>query len=148
MLIGSFTHGVDAKGRIFIPSKWREDLGATIIVIHGIFDRSDTRCLFGMSEEAWKDFSAKFSSLPVTDTMGQAFRRMLFSNAADCELDKQGRILLPAALREYAGLSGDAVLVGVDNRIEIWSQERWEAHNHGMAENVNAMLLKLSDRGI
>lgn len=148
MLIGSFSHGVDSKGRIFIPAKWRDDIGATVIVTHGIFSRSDTRCLFGMSEEAWKEFAARFASLPETDTMGQSFRRMLFSNASDCELDKQGRILIPAALREYADIDKDAVLVGVDNRVEIWNASAWQAHNNNMAKDYNAALIQLSGKGI
>lgn len=148
VLIGSFSHGIDAKGRIFIPSKWREDLGASVIITHGIFSRGETRCLFGMSIPAWQEFAAKFSSLPETDVMSQAFRRMLFSNAAECETDKQGRILLPSGLREHAELGAEAMLVGVDSRIEIWSIERWEAHNRNMAEDYNAALLQLSERGI
>lgn len=148
MLIGSFAHGIDAKGRIFIPSKWREDLGASVIITHGIFSQSETRCLFGMSARAWQEFAAKFSALPETDVMSQAFRRMLFSNAAECETDKQGRILVPLGLREYAGLDTEAMLVGVDSRIEIWSTQHWQTHNQTMADDYNAALLQLSERGI
>lgn len=148
MLIGSFTHGIDAKGRIFIPAKWRDDLGASVIITHGIFSKGDTRCLFGMSEQNWKEFAARFSSLPETDVIGQAFRRMLFSNASECELDKQGRILIPATLREHAGLENEGVLVGVDSRIEIWGAARWEAHNSSMADDYNAALLQLAERGV
>ena len=148
MLIGSFTHGIDAKGRIFIPAKWRDDLGASVIITHGIFSKGDTRCLFGMSEKNWKEFAARFSSLPETDVTGQAFRRMLFSNASECELDKQGRILIPATLREHAELESEGVLVGVDSRIEIWGTARWEAHNSSMADDYNAALLQLAERGV
>ena len=102
MLIGSFAHTVDAKGRMFIPSKWRFDLGDTIIVTRGILAQSEAKCLFGMSLEKWHEFAAKFAALPETDVMAQAFRRMMFSNAADCDMDKQGRILIPNSLREYA----------------------------------------------
>lgn len=148
MLIGSFAHGVDAKGRVFIPAKWREDLGASVIVTHGILGRGDTRCLFGMSEKSWREFAARFSDLPETDVMAQAFRRMMFSNAAECEMDKQGRILIPNTLREYAGLDKDAVLVGVDSRIEIWGAEAWQAHEQSMAEDYNAALMRLAQAGI
>ncbi|MDR1619944.1 MAG: division/cell wall cluster transcriptional repressor MraZ [Clostridiales bacterium] len=148
MLIGSFTHGVDAKGRVFIPAKWRDDLGASVIVTRGIFGQAGMQCLFGMSTDAWKEFAARFSSLPETDVTGQTFRRMLFSNAAECELDKQGRILIPLSLREFAGMGAEAVLVGVDNRIEIWSMEKWRKHNDSMAADYNAALQQLAQRGI
>ncbi len=148
MLIGSYTHGIDAKGRVFVPSKWREDLGSTVIVTHGIFGRGDAKYLFGMSEAAWKEFAAKFSALPETDIMGQAFRRMLFSNASDCELDKQGRILIPTSLREHAGLDKDAVFVGVDSRIEIWNMDAWKKHSANMEDDYNAALMQLAERGI
>lgn len=148
MLMGSFAHGVDAKGRIFIPSKWREDLGTSVIVTHGILGGSDARCLFGMSEKGWREFAARFSSLPVTDVVGQGFRRMMFSNAADCEMDKQGRILIPNALREYARLDKDAVLVGVDTRIEIWDAHAWQAHEQSMAGDYGDALMRLAQMGI
>ena len=125
MLIGQFAHNVDAKGRVFIPAKWREDLGDTIILTRGIRGKGETRCLLGMSLKAWEAFSARFSDLPMTDLVAQNARRMIFANACDCELDKQGRVLLSAGLRQYAGIDKDAVLIGMGNRIEIWSQERW-----------------------
>ncbi len=148
MLIGSFAHSVDAKGRIFIPAKWRTDLGERIIVTRGILGTKEQRCLFGMSEEQWNLFAEKFSALPVTDVMGQAFRRMLFSNAAECELDKQGRILIPNGLREYAQLAKDAVLVGVDNRIEIWPEHAWNAHSDGIADDYDEALARLAQMGV
>jgi len=148
VLIGSFAHSIDPKGRMFIPAKWRDDLSSTIIVTRGILSKSDSRCLFGMSMEQWKTFAAKFGSLPETDVMAQAFRRMMFSNAADCDLDKQGRILIPNHLREYASLSKDVMLVGVDNRIEIWDTRAWEAHNNAMEQEYNEALMKLAQVGI
>ncbi len=148
MLIGSFSHSVDAKGRMFIPAKWREDLGNTIIVTRGILSGSSARCLFGMSVEAWKEFAARFSALPETDVMGQAFRRMMFSNAADCEMDKQGRILVPNGLREYADLSKDVTLVGVDNRIEIWNAQALTQHDQEMEAEYQAALDRLAQMGV
>ena len=148
MLMGSFAHGVDAKGRIFIPAKWRDDLGSSVIVTHGILGGSDARCLFGMSENGWREFAARFSSLPVTDLVGQAFRRMMFSNAADCEVDKQGRILIPNALRDYAHLERESVLVGVDNRIEIWDAQAWQTHEQSMAGDYSEALMRLAQMGI
>ena len=104
MLIGSCVHNVDAKGRIFIPAKWREDLGKTIIVTRGLLGRGESKCLFAMSLTAWQEFAGRLSTLPEADVNLQDVRRIMFANACDCELDKQGRILISSGLREYAGL--------------------------------------------
>ena len=121
VLIGSFEHMLDAKGRVFIPAKWREDLGDALIVTLGLLDESESKCLFGMSLSAWRAFSEKLAALPMTDVGGQAVRRRLYAAASCCELDKQGRILIPANLREQAELSKDATLIGVGDRIEVWN---------------------------
>ncbi len=148
MLIGAFTHGVDPKGRVFIPAKWRDDLGTKIIITRGILKNSKARCLFGMSADGWEAFASRFSSMPETDVVGQAFRRMMFSNAADCDTDKQGRILIPADLREYANLDKEVKLVGVDNRIEIWNKEDLMLHDKSMEEDYDSVLARLSESGI
>lgn len=148
MLIGSFKHGIDAKGRIFIPSKWREDLGATVVLTHGILGEGEIRCLFGMSQKAWEEFAAKFAGVSLGNKTIQHLRRILFSNANECELDKQGRILVPNGLRAHAALLEEAMLVGVDTRIELWSPANWEAYNSGMGDDYSAALLELAEQGI
>ncbi len=148
MLIGSYAHSVDAKGRLFIPAKWREDLGEVMIITRGILERSDAHCLFGMSLVAWKEFATRFSALPETDVQGQAFRRMMFANAAECDMDKQGRILIPNGLREYADLNRDVKLVGVDNRIEIWNVDTLAAYDKAMEEDYSKALNRLAGMGI
>lgn len=148
MLIGSCVHNVDAKGRIFIPAKWREDLGDTIIVTRGLLGKGESRCLFAMSISAWKDFAARLSTLPEADVSLQDVRRVMFANACDCDLDKQGRILISNGLREYAALTKEATLIGVDTRIEIWDSGVWERHNSVIAENYDAQLDKLARIGI
>ncbi|MBE5785479.1 MAG: division/cell wall cluster transcriptional repressor MraZ [Clostridiales bacterium] len=126
MLINSFEHTVDAKGRLFIPAKWREDLGNTVIVTRGMLGKDEGRCLFGMSLDVWNGLLERYNKIAMTDVKAQNALRMIFANACDCELDKQGRILIGNTLRKYAGIDKDAVLVGMGNRIEIWSQEAWE----------------------
>lgn len=148
MLIGSFVHNVDAKGRIFIPSKWREDLGQTVIVTRGLLGRGESKCLFGLSMGKWQEFAARLSSLPEADVSLQDVRRIMFANACDCELDKQGRILISGALRDWAGITGEITLIGVDTRIEIWASEAWAARNATIAENYDAQLDKLASIGI
>ena len=147
MLIGSYTHNVDAKGRIFIPAKWREDLGDTIIVTRGLMG-DESRCLSAMSVESWKEYAARFSQLPITDASAQDIRRITFANACDCELDKQGRVLISSNLREFAGLENEATLIGVDNRVEIWSSKNWERKNALIAERCDKELERLARLGI
>ena len=148
MLIGSFEHMLDAKGRVFIPAKWRETIGDTLVVTLGLLESGSGSCLSGMSVEEWERFSQKLSALPVTDTKGQSIRRKLYSMAAACEIDKQGRILIPAQLREMAGLSKDATLIGVGERVEIWNPETLAAYNVSCEENYGDALAHLASLGI
>ena len=113
VLIGCFEHNMDSKGRIIIPAKWRLDLGARIIVTCGFARKGDYQCLMGMSEERWNAFVV------------QKALRKLFALACECELDKQGRILIAPSLRERAQLDGDIMLAGANNRIEIWNRAKW-----------------------
>ena len=124
MLIGEYSHSMDAKGRVFIPAKFREELGETFVVTKGL-----DGCLFVFSDEEWKAFEIKLKSLPLTNKNARQFARFFVAGATPCELDKQGRILLPATLREFAGLEKDVVLTGMLNRIEIWSKEKWNENN-------------------
>ena len=148
MLIGSFEHMLDAKGRVFIPAKWRESVGDTLVVTLGLLESGSGSCLSGMSVEEWERFSQKLSALPVSDTQGQAIRRKLYSMAAACEIDKQGRILIPAQLRELTGLNKDATLIGVGERVEIWNPETLAASNASCEENYGDALAHLASLGI
>lgn len=148
LLLGTVSHGVDAKGRVFIPAKWREELGSTVILSHGILGRDDIHCLFGMSCDSFQAFVSRFSQLPETEVFLQEFRRLLLQNSAECEMDKQGRILIPQPLRDYAGLDKEVKLVGMDNRIEIWDERGLEIHNRDIARNYSTALQQLAARGI
>ena len=105
MLISSFGHSVDAKGRVFIPAKWRDDLGDTVIITRDMMGNADSRCLYGVPVELWNDILERFKKVAVSDVKAQNAMRRLFANACECELDKQGRILIPNSLREYAGIN-------------------------------------------
>ena len=124
MFMGEYSHTIDTKGRLIIPSKFREELGETFVVTKGL-----DGCLFVFSDEEWKAFEIKLKSLPFTNKNARQFARFFVAGATPCELDKQGRILLPATLREFAGLEKDVVLTGMLNRIEIWSKEKWNENN-------------------
>ncbi len=128
MLVSSYEHAVDAKGRVFIPAKWREDLGTTVVVMRGITGSNEDKCLTCMSLSSWEEMLAKFKTVAMSDVTAQRTLRGLLATACDCEADKQGRILLSAALRNYAEIDKEAVLVGMGNRIEIWSGERWKEY--------------------
>lgn len=118
-MTGTYEHSIDAKGRLFIPAKLREELGVTFYLAMGVDE-----CLAIYPQETWNCFTEKFASLPMSQS---AAMRPLFANASKCELDSQGRIVIPQKLRKYAGLEKDAVIIGVNDRAEIWSAETWNA---------------------
>ncbi len=146
MLISSFRHSVDAKGRIFIPAKWRDDLGDTIVVTRGLTGKGGGRCLSGMSMPVWNELLERFRKIAMSDSTAQNAMRMLFANACDCEPDKQGRILISASLRELAQIGEEVVLIGMGNRIELWSAPVWERHcaeDNGFDDDTLAYLTGL-----
>ncbi len=140
MFMGEFDHSIDSKGRIIIPSKFREDLGDKFVITLGL-----DGCLFVYPNEDWQSFAKELGKLPGTKEARQ-LQRYFLAMAADCEADKQGRILIPVKLRESAGLDKDIVFVGVLNKIEIWSKERWESNN--TYDNVDAIAEHMSQYGI
>ena len=121
MFMGEYNHTIDAKGRLIVQAKFREILGDNFIVTKGL-----DGCLFVYPNDEWTRFEEKLKSLPLTNKNARQFTRFFLAGAAACEVDKQGRILLPQVLREFASLEKDVVLVGVASRIEIWSRERWD----------------------
>ena len=143
MFIGEYRHGLDVKGRIIVPAKFRDGLGDKFVLTKGL-----DGCLFAYSKEEWANFEAKIKELPLTNKDARAFVRFFFSGAIECEIDKQGRTLIPPMLRDYARLSKDLVIIGVLNRVEIWSQEKWE--NYSEAEDLEADVLaeKMAELGI
>ena len=136
MFMGRYNHTIDPKGRLSIPSKYREILGDEFVVSKGM-----DGCLFVYANDYWNAFEQKLTSLPLINKEARQFARFFLAGAATVEVDKQGRILLPAALREFAGLEKDVVLVGVGSRVEIWSKDKWESMNSDadMDEITSAM---------
>ena len=122
MFMGEYNHTIDAKGRLIVPSKFRDALGDEFVITKGL-----DGCLFVYDNKEWTAFEEKLKSLPLTNKDARQFVRFFLAGAASVEVDKQGRILVPANLREFAKLSKDVVLVGVASRIEIWSKEIWES---------------------
>ena len=121
MFMSEYNHTIDAKGRLIIPSKFREVLGEEFVVSKGM-----DGCLFVYANDDWTEFEQKLTALPLINKDARKFARFFLAGAAQVELDKQGRILLPATLREFAELEKDVVLVGVGSRIEIWNKAKYE----------------------
>lgn len=124
MFMSEYNHTLDTKGRLIIPAKFREVLGEEFVI-----SKEMDGCLFVYANDDWNAFEQKLTSLPLINKEARQFARFFLAGAATVEVDKQGRILLPAHLREFAGLEKDVVLVGVGSRVEIWSKDKWENMN-------------------
>jgi len=123
MFMGEYQHSLDSKGRLIIPAKFREELGENAVMTRGL-----DNCLFLFPQSEWLVLEEKLKTLPLTKATARQFVRFLFSGATECDLDKQGRITIPQNLRDYAKVDKDVVVIGVSNRIEIWSRDRWEQY--------------------
>lgn len=141
MFMGEYNHTIDAKGRVIVPSKFRETLGDEFVVTKGL-----DGCLFVYDNNEWAAFEEKLKSLPITNKDARQFVRFFLAGAASVEVDKQGRILLPGSLREFAELIKDVVLIGVGSRIEIWSKERWEGT--AAFEDMDMVAEHMADLGL
>lgn len=122
---GEYQHTLDAKGRLFIPAKLREELGDSFVVTKGLDE-----CLFLYPLEAWKQLEEKIKKLPMSKSRN--LQRFFLSAAADVTVDKQGRIVIPPVLRNHAGLQHDVTIIGVLDRAEIWDRQRWDEYNGQM----------------
>jgi len=140
MFLGEFQHTIDDKGRIIIPAKFREALGAEFIVTRGL-----DNCLFVYPRQEWNLLEQKLKQLPMMKSDARAFTRFFFSGASECEWDKQGRVNVPAHLREYAKLEKECVVIGVSTRVEIWDKTTWESYNLQSQESFNEIAEKLVD---
>jgi len=130
MLLGEFTHTLDAKGRVFLPAKWREELAGGVVVTAG-----QERCLFVMTKEAFSRRAAQLEELSSDQKANRDYKRMFFSSASEEAVDKSGRMPIPAGLRRFAGLEGkEVVLIGVSDRAEIWDRDSWSGYKGSVEE--------------
>jgi MraZ protein len=125
LFLGEYTHAIDDRGRVTMPRKIRQELGELEVVLSKGFDE----CIFGFDKESWEKEAGKHLETPVTDTKGRELRRYLFAAAEKTEIDKLGRILLPAHLKEYAGINGEVRVIGAGDHFEIWDVKRWEEYS-------------------
>lgn len=142
MFIGEYQHSLDSKNRIIVPSKLREGLGDKFIISKGL-----DGCLYAYPIDEWRKFEEKLKNLPLTNRDARAFVRFFVAGATEVETDKQGRGLIPANLREYAGIEKEIVTIGALNKVEIWSKEKWESYNESDID-FDSIADKMGDLGI
>ena len=143
MLIGEYTHSLDQKSRLIMPAKFREDIGSHFYLTIGT-----DACLRAYSFEEWNKYKSKIEALPDSDSKARLYKRAIFSNSNECEVDKQGRILIASNLKAYAGLEKDVVIIGQSSYIEIWSIENWNRYNEKEDINLDELVTDLSSYGL
>ncbi len=142
MLFGGFDHKIDKKGRVFIPSAFREELGESFIICRYIL--ANKKCLCIYSKTQWEEFVKKIGTLPSTKS--SAVKRFLYDGAFNVEFDAQGRILVPPVLREYANFGEEVHIVGMDTNLEIWDSELWKEENsNNTLEYISSVMEDLAD---
>lgn len=140
MFMGEYQHNIDAKGRLIVPAKLREQLGEKFVVTRGM-----DGCLFGYPMAEWSLLEEKLKGLPLAKKDARTFVRFLYSAATECEIDKQGRINIPQTLRLHAELTKGCVIIGVSNRIEIWDNARWRKFSDIAEENFDEIAETMID---
>lgn len=143
MLMGEYHHNIDEKGRLIIPSKFRSDLGEKFIITRGL-----DKCLFVYSEEEWNKLIAKLKTLPFTNKDARNFTRFFLSGATVNEFDRQGRINISSSLVSYANLTKECVIIGANDRLEIWSEELWDNFIESNEDNLSDIAENLFKGGL
>ncbi len=143
MFLGEYQHSLDPKGRIIVPAKFREELGSKFVATKGL-----DNCIFLYPLGEWQALEEKLRSLPFTRADVRSFARFFFSGASELEMDKQGRIVVPPNLRDYAGINKDLVVIGVGSRVEIWSDSSWEQYNQSAESSFEMIAENLVGFGI
>jgi MraZ protein len=143
MFLGEYAHTIDDKGRLTIPAKFRDELEGGVVVTRGL-----DGCLWAYGRSEWENLAEKIGKLPTTNEAARNFSRFMFSGAFDSVPDRQGRILVPQNLRDYAVIQEDTVIIGVMNRLEIWNPARWSKVVTQVEQDPAAMAAQLQDLGI
>ncbi|MCK4539619.1 division/cell wall cluster transcriptional repressor MraZ [Candidatus Parcubacteria bacterium] len=143
MFIGEYKHNLDAKGRLAIPAKFRGLLKKGAVVTRGL-----DNCLFLYSKKEWAEMAKKISSLPLNKANDRAFARLMLAGAMEIDFDKQGRVMIPEYLRDFAKLNKKAVIAGLYDRLEIWDEQKWNKYKTGTEKESNAIAEALGELGI
>ncbi len=144
MFYGEYLHSIDRKGRLILPSKFREAAKAHFIEKFFV-TRGLDKCLFMFSEEEWRTQENKFKTIPFTKQQARTFNRLYFSGAVEVIADKQGRILVPQYLKDFAQIKKDVMIVGVSNRIEIWAKDKWQEFYGNSRQSFEEIAEKLME---
>ena len=143
MFIGEYSHSIDPKKRLALPSKFRGELGNRVVVTRGL-----DRCLFVYPMKVWEEIASKLGNLPVGESGTRSFIRLMLSGAVDTELDSQGRVLLPEYLKNDAGLKKEVTIVGIYNRLEIWDEDAWKKYKQNAEKNTGKIAEELGKLGV
>lgn len=144
MFYGEYLHSIDRKGRLILPARFREAAKAHFIEKFFV-TRGLDKCLFMFSEEEWRTQESKFKAIPFTKQEARTFNRLYFSGAVEVISDKQGRILIPQYLKDFAQIKKDVMIVGVSNRIEIWAKDKWQEFYGSSRQSFEEIAEKLMD---
>lgn len=140
MFAGEYQHSLDEKGRVTIPARLRYELGDRFIITRGL-----DQCLFAYPLSEWAKVEEKLKNLPFTRKDNRAFTRLFFSGAAEVEMDRQGRVLIPQNLREHALIEKEVMIIGVSNRVEVWSEQAWKTYSNEARHAFEQTAEKLVD---
>lgn len=143
MFIGEYQHSIDPKKRLAVPSKFRSELKNKVVVTRGL-----DKCLFVYPMETWEEIASKLGSMPVGESATRSFVRLMLAGATDCEIDRQGRVLLPDYLKVYAGLRKNVVIAGLYNRLEIWDEKKWNGYKKNAEKNTDEIAEQLGKLGV
>lgn len=143
MLIGEFIHTVDTKNRIAVPSRFRSELGERMVITRGL-----DMCLFVYPMRVWERMAEKLSAFPMGEANSRGFVRLLLAGATDADVDKQGRIVIPEYLRQYAEIRKRVVITGLFDRAEVWDEERWNAYKTKTEKDADSVAQKLGELGL
>lgn len=143
MFIGEYSHNVDEKGRLAIPTKFRADLSKGAVVTRGL-----DRCLFVYPMDEWEKLAEKLVKLPISQSKSRAFARLMLAGAMDVTPDKQGRVVLPEYLRDYAGISKKVVVAGLYDRLELWDEDSWATYKEATENDSNEIAEALGELGV
>jgi len=143
MFLGEFNHTIDDKGRLTIPAKFRDELESGVVITRGL-----DGCLWAYGRSEWETLAEKIAKLPTTNPAARNFSRFVFSSAFDSIPDRQGRILLPQNLRDYAGIQNETIVIGVKNKLEIWNPAKWSEVVTAVEQDTEAIVTQLQDLGM
>ena len=143
MFIGEYSHTIDPKKRLAVPSKFRGELKNKVVVTRGL-----DKCLFVYPIAVWNEIAGKLGTLPVGERDTRSFIRLMLAGAADVEVDKQGRILIPDYLKSYAGLKKGVIIAGIFNRLEIWDENKWRSYKSKAEKNTDEIAEQLGKLGV